>query len=311
MSGRTGIVFNVQHFSVHDGPGIRTVVFVKGCPLRCRWCANPESQRFDPEFGWTAKECIGCGACVKTFSEYGCHFEEDSLLWSREHADRIPAAREVDSVCPTGAFHVIGEERTVEALIAEVERDRVFYENSGGGLTISGGEPLAQADFTAALLEEAGRRQLHRTMETCGCAPSAAMERVAPLLDTLYYDIKLLDPVSHETWTGAPNEDILRNLRLARALRPDLPILVRTPVIPGVNDHEEMLCAIAGLVREIGAGYELLKYHRYGEAKYASLHRPYPMGSVTLAEERFQALVACVIRALGAGDRPVPYGKAY
>ncbi len=282
-----GTIFNIQHFSIHDGPGIRTVVFLKGCPLRCKWCANPESQSFRPEISWTAKECIGCGGCVSGLKDLNCRFEEGKLCFDRE---KILAPGTVEGVCPAGALQQIGREVTIDEVLEEVEADRKFYEHSEGGLTVSGGEPMAQPEFTIPLLIEAGKRYIHRSMETCGMAPSAVMEEVARNLDVLYIDVKLHDPVKHKEWTGAGNERILENLYLARKVRPDLKIRVRTPVIPGVNDNEEELKEISRIARDVGAEYEILKYHRLGVSKYEGLGRVYPMGEVTLSEERFEEL---------------------
>lgn len=284
-----GIVFNIQHFSIHDGPGIRSVVFLKGCPLRCEWCANPESQNFLPEAGWTSEECMGCKDCVRGLTDLSCSFGEEGLFWDTGVSlDSI--SPEIGEVCPTGAFHRIGEEMTVDEVLDEVEKDLKFYENSEGGLTLSGGEPLAQADFAAAVLEEAGNRHIHRCVETCGCVSPEIIKRVTPLLDCIIADVKLLDEEEHIRWTRASNRQILENLHIIRRLRPELPMLIRTPVIPGVNDREDVLERIATLAHDLDAGYEILKYHRLGLSKYRSLHREYPMGDAELSESRFEEL---------------------
>ena len=285
----SGIVFNIQHYSVHDGPGIRTVVFLKGCPLRCRWCANPESQNLRPELGWTEKDCIGCESCVRLLPELGCQLDRESgLHWE---ADTLPCADRVKRVCPGQALHVIGERMTVSQVLEQVEKDEIFYDNSGGGITLSGGEPLMQADFAEALLREAGKHHLNRAMESSGFATWSALERVAAQLDFLFFDIKVLDEKRHLENTGVSNQLILENLRKARAAFPKLGIRVRTPVIPGVNDSEEEIGAIAAFLRTVpNVEYELLKYHRFGQGKYKTLRREYPMGDVELSEEQFQTL---------------------
>ncbi|MBQ7506081.1 MAG: glycyl-radical enzyme activating protein [Lachnospiraceae bacterium] len=286
-----GTIFNIQHFSINDGPGIRTVVFCKGCPLRCRWCANPESQSFSPELSWIGKECIGCRACVESLPELSCRFEGERLCFDRE---KVVSLEKVDGVCPTGALSLIGRRVTVDEVLSEVEADQKFYERSEGGLTVSGGEPMAQPEFTLALLSEAKNRSIHRTMETCGMGASGVMEEAAKYLDVLYFDVKLHDPQKHKEWTGAGNERILDNLFLARRVRPDLTIRVRTPVIPGVNDNEEELREIHRIALDLGAEHELLKYHRLGASKYEGLGRDYPMGEVKLSEERFQELKSSI-----------------
>ena len=290
MAEPTGIIFNIQHFSVHDGPGIRTVVFLKGCPLRCEWCANPESQVRRPQLAWNHGECIGCRECEKALREqYGCILLTGGLLWNKEAPVTDRAA--VERVCPTKAFHVIGEEQSVSDVLAEVEKDAVFYANSGGGLTLSGGEPLVQGDFTQALLIEAGRRHIHRAMETTGLCKWETFQAVAAQLDYLLMDIKLWDSRLHRQYTGADNAVILENLARLRTEFPSLPVTVRTPVIPGVNDTGEELLSIARYVHSLGIqNYELLRYHRLGLPKYASLGREYQLGDVELDESRFAAL---------------------
>lgn len=272
-----GTIFNIQHFSVNDGPGIRTTVFLKGCPLRCPWCGNPESQKFTPELAWTRKECMHCQSCVKELPELGCHFSNDQLFWDKT-AD--PDSEKVDRVCPTGALHVIGKPVTVKEVLQEVEKDRIFFQTSGGGLTLSGGEPLAQPKFTLAVLEEAGNRGIHRAMETCGAADWDDVEPIAHNLDYLLFDIK----------SGTPESRILNNLRSIRKVRPDLPIRVRTPIIPGYNDTIPELRKILSLLRDLHVEYEPLKYHRLGVPKYESLNRPYPMGDVQLPDEKYETL---------------------
>lgn len=312
--GTVGTVFNIQHFSIEDGPGIRTVVFLKGCPLRCRWCANPESQRSDPEMGWTAQNCIGCGCCVRELTELCCRFSErgkeekkdksvyfgekdqtdtvtesqkKELFWDTEKP--IPE-RKARRVCPSEAFHVIGKFYTVEEVLQEVEKDRPFYLTSGGGITISGGEPLMQPQFTLELLREAGRRGIHRAIETCGCTTEEIAVEAAGELDYILTDLKCASESLHIQNTGGSNRQILQNLRAVRAAYPDKPIRVRTPVIPGFNDSEEEIGGIIGEIRDLHVEYELLKYHRLGAQKYESLHRIYPMGEVELSEERFVQL---------------------
>lgn len=285
----TGLVFNIQHFSIHDGPGIRSVVFLKGCPLKCAWCANPESQKFKTEAGWTAKDCIGCGACVNELGALSCRFSEGQLYWDT-NADPGSASADIEAVCPTKAFHCIGRKMSVDEVLNEVEKDLKFYENSKGGMTLSGGEPLAQGEFALELLAEAKRRHIHCSIETCGCVSSETFKKAVMLLDSMYMDIKVMDEKEHIKWTGASNRQIIANLLLARQMCPELPIRVRTPIIPGVNDSRQELSAIIDLVHEAKADYEVLKYHRLGLSKYESLHREYPMGDVTLSDEKFKEL---------------------
>lgn len=296
-----GRIFNIQHFSVHDGPGIRTVVFFKGCPLRCAWCANPESQVRNIQLGWSKKSCIGCKNCEKNLSRFGCHFADDgssggqgekSLFWNTDMALSYSDVVEVDRTCPTEALHAIGRDMTVSEILYEVEKDSVFYAESDGGITLSGGEPLLQHEFVTELLREAGSRHIHRAIETTALCRYEAFESVAAELDYLLVDIKTWSAALHEKWTGMKNEVILENITKIRRRFPDLPIHARTPVIPGVNDTETEIAAIARFVKSLGANtkHELLKYHRLGEPKYSSLHREYEMGDATLSDEKFASL---------------------
>jgi pyruvate formate lyase activating enzyme len=281
----TGIITNIQHFSIQDGPGIRTTVFFKGCPLRCRWCANPETQKFLPEYGWRQSTCLHCGACA----ELGCRFKDGSLQWD---PSQKPNADDAEACCPTAALHVIGREMGTGEVLKEVLKDRPVYEASGGGITLSGGEPLAQPSFATSLLAAAGAADLHRAIETTLYAPWTKVREVVAQVDYLFTDIKTLDDTVHRRETGVSNHRILANLKRVRANFPELPICIRTPVVPGVNDNAEQLKAIAEWTEALGADYELLKYHRLGLSKYQVLKRPYPMGDAELSQARFEALKA-------------------
>jgi pyruvate formate lyase activating enzyme len=281
----TGIVFNIQRFSLHDGTGIRTVVFLKGCPLRCPWCANPESQRREPETAWSAAKCIGCGDCLRT----------GAGAVKREGGRVVPLRRlsgaEAERLCPAQALQVFGEERSAADIIDIVERDMIFYENSEGGLTLSGGEPLTQPAFTAALLREAQGRHIHTAMETGGLADYQDLRAAARHLDQLIYDIKIFDSRRHQEQTGAGNQAILENFRRLMDEFPRLPTLARTPVIPGVNDHEKEISDIIDFIRPYpNVSYELLPYHRLGAPKYEALGRAYPLGKRALDAGRFRRL---------------------
>ncbi|MBQ9229027.1 MAG: glycyl-radical enzyme activating protein [Eubacterium sp.] len=285
-----GTVFNIQHCSVHDGPGIRTTVFLKGCPLRCRWCANPESQKAEPELGWTAGDCIACGGCLYMLKDYGIKTDGDSIFW---HVTAVPEAARVKRACPSAALHVIGKEMTVDKVLAEVEKDIPFYTSSGGGITVSGGEPLMQPEFTLALLTEAKKRGIHTAIETSSFGNTEYLLAIAGQLDYFLTDIKSMDDALHTENTGVSNALILKNIQAVRTAYPDLTLRVRTPVIPDFNDNAAAIAAIRDFVKSLGANteYELLKYHRLGEPKYRSLHRKYPMGEVQLDDELFLGLI--------------------
>lgn len=267
-----GRIFNIQHFSVNDGPGIRTVVFLKGCPLRCRWCGNPESQHHQCELAWTHDQCLHCGSCVKA-TKGAIYFSPDGRL---HVGDATLTKDDVEDICPTTALHLIGEDVSVDYVLHEVLKDKVFYDNSGGGLTLSGGEPLSQPAFTTALLKGAKDAGLHTAIETTGYAPWPVYQQVATYLDYIFMDIKTMDTVRHKEQTGVDNALILANFkRLVKAF-PTKTIHVRTPVIPGFNDTIDAIQDILDFLAPYPhVKYEVLKYHRFGVGKYETLGRPY------------------------------------
>ena len=293
MESPTGVIFNIQKFSIHDGPGIRTLVFFKGCPLSCLWCCNPESQSSVPEIGYHAEKCFGCGRCVARCDKGVLRIKEDRTL----DITRGLCTGECPSCvkfCPDKALTFYGERKTVAEVLKIVEQDALFYTRSGGGLTVSGGEPLMQPAFLLALLKEARRRRIHTAMESCAFASESVFLSALPLLDYLLIDVKHMDSHAHERLTGVPNERILANIRAARDAFPNLPLRLRTPVIPGCNDSEACLGDIRRFARSLGAEHELLPYHRMGQSKYASLGRPFPMGDAMLSDARFEALKSFV-----------------
>lgn len=318
-AGTRGLVFNIQKYSVHDGPGIRTLIFFKGCPLRCRWCSNPESQAMRVELGYNTDKCLGCASCVRAcergalaltphgvvVDKAACPLGEGSCGTDGTADGQPPCVR----ACPAQALTVYGIGRTVDEVLAEVEADGVFYARSGGGLTLSGGEALAQPDFALALLREAKRRRIHRALETCSLAPRDVLLEACGLLDYALMDVKCLDAERHKAFTGVDNERILTNIRAVRDAYPRLPIHIRTPVIPGFNDNPDEIRGIAAFARELGAvRYELLAYHRMGEQKYRFLGLDYPMGALELDETRFEELkkLAASVCPDDASVRPSP-----
>jgi pyruvate formate lyase activating enzyme len=280
----TGIVFNIQRFSVHDGPGIRTTVFLKGCSLHCFWCHNPEGIRSKPEIQYYPERCIGCGACIEA-CEYGAQVIEDGVhAYLRDKCTLCGAC--VDN-CFSGALEMTGEELTVDDVMREVLADRAFYQNSGGGMTLSGGEPMLQKAFTKALLERAKAEGVHTAIETCGNYAWSDLEELLPLVDMVMMDIKHMDSEVHRAATGAPNTRILAIAE--RLMATDKPVWFRTPVIPTINDTREAIADIAAFVRHLadlraeqanGADVpaptlDLLRFHRLAADKYRSLDLGY------------------------------------
>jgi pyruvate formate lyase activating enzyme len=296
-----GVVFNIQKYSVHDGPGIRTIVFLKGCPLRCRWCSNPESQAFKPELAFNAGRCLGfdqCERCLKACPRGAISRKDGRPAFDRALCDGC--ARPCVDACPSAGVIAYGQRKTVAEVMRVVEQDGQFYARSRGGLTLSGGEPLAQPDFALAILREAKKRRIGTALETCGHVAWPVLEEAGGLLDAVMFDVKSLDPALHEECTGRPPELAIENLRRLAAARPGLPLHVRTPVIPGFNESEAAVEAICGLVAELpGANYELLRYHRLGTQKYHFLGREAPMGEAQLPEETFARLVGLARERLG------------
>lgn len=263
-----GLVSDIQRFCTHDGPGIRTVVFLKGCPLDCAWCHNPESKRPHKELLYNPQLCIGCGNCVSA-----CRKDSHTLVEGVHEFDRSKCRLSLlcADQCYSGALEAVGKEMSVGEVMAEVMKDRIFYEKSGGGLTVSGGEPMAQFEFTRSLLESAGSGGIHTGMETCGYGPAERFREIVPLVDLFLWDIKDTDEARHRAYTGVALGPILENLRLVDAAGGKT--ILRCLLIPEVNLREEHLDAIASLYRSLVncIGVELLAYHPFGVSKSARL----------------------------------------
>ena len=281
-----GTVFNIQKYSVHDGPGIRTIVFLKGCPLSCLWCSNPESQSPEPELAYNAGRCLTpakCGRCVKACPAGAIAPGPDGTALRIDRSRCGKCGLDCAAACPAQGLIVYGQEKSVGEIMETVEQDSLFYARSGGGMTLSGGEPLMQAAFALALIREARARRVRVAIETCGCVPWEVLKAAAEHLNNVLFDVKHMKSGPHEKGTGVRNQLILANLERLLTEFPRLPVLVRTPIIPGFNDTEDNARDLGRfLAGHANVSYEALPYHRLGTQKYAFLGRECLMGDVAL-----------------------------
>lgn len=285
-----GLIFDIERFSTADGPGIRTVVFFKGCNLRCYWCHNPESIRSKAELELDPAECIGCGGCLDACPSGAHSFSETGHDVDRTLCTGCFACAKA---CPSGALKVIGEHRSLESCMAQIREDQVFYSRSGGGVTLSGGEVLLQADFAAELLQACRAQGIHTAIESNLCFPWEQVKKLTPWLDLVMADIKHMDPLRHKEATGQENHRVLENLRQLDAL--GIPTVVRTPIIPGFNDSEENIRATGAFLKGLKhlQYYELLSYNPMGNDKRKRLGYPVPEIPVP-PKTRMQQLASAV-----------------
>jgi pyruvate formate lyase activating enzyme len=295
MNGTKGMIFNIQRFSIHDGPGIRTTVFLKGCPLRCFWCQNPESQETKPEILVNRSNCTLCGRCIDMCPSNANSLSEKGSIIDRE---KCVGCGQCVQVCPAQARALVGTGMTVDEVIDEVLRDKAFYDNSGGGMTLSGGDPVMQPEFSLELLRRSKEQGLHTTIETCGLTSWPIFEGILGYTDLILYDIKCLDPVRHQNGTGKHNRLIIEN---AGKIAKSKTMKVRVPLIPGFNDSVEEIRTILEFVKKelklSPADIDLLPYNKLGESKYERLGREDLRPAMETQSDEYVENLEAVIKA--------------
>lgn len=272
---KKGIIFDIKRYAVHDGPGIRTTVFFKGCHLRCFWCHNPEGLVPEPELTFIKTRCLpDCNDCVQSCTRGALSRPDQEIFIDREKCDLCGDCVEA---CPTGALEIIGKWMSIEEVMKEIEKDMIFYDDSKGGVTFSGGEPLLQLEFLNSLLEECKKKGIHTSLDTSGYAPIESLEKIKDKVDLFLYDIKMIDDEKHKKTTGVSNKLILENLR--KLSEKGNKVVVRIPVIPGINDSDEDISKIAEFITTLKEikDISILPYHNIGKHKYEKLDRPFTM----------------------------------
>ncbi len=304
-----GIITNIQRFSVHDGPGIRDVIFLKGCPLRCLWCSNPESQNGYPEIAFSKDRCIGleeCGICIKS-----CHINAISPSQDGKvdiHTEFCTNCGECIQRCPSKAIRFYGNTMTIQEVMTIINEDRDFYSRSDGGVTVSGGEPLYQAGFACELLKNCWQHGIHTAMETTGYGKWEDLNRLCQYLNLIFYDIKQMNTDKHKEITGVGNELILENLQKISRFYPGLSVVVRTPIIPGYNDSKVNIEATVEFISKLEnvIEYELLPYHAFGDPKYRQLNREYLLGALKPPTEEHMSKLNTISEKVRSKKRNTP-----
>lgn len=291
-------ITNIQKFSIHDGDGIRTTVFFKGCPLKCEWCHNPETQRFEKEMQVDREKCTGCGTCASVCPNGAVKMTEDH--WPSWDPKACTFCGKCENFCPAGVREIVGREYTVKELTKELMKDQMFYEESGGGVTFSGGEVMSMdMDFILAMAKELKRQDVTLTIDTCGYVPYERFEKILPYVNTFLYDVKVMDPELHKKYMGTDNKLILENL--IRLSQDGARIYIRIPTIKEVNGNEENMKETIAFLKEHDihpAGVNLLPYHDTGSGKYAKLDMEYKGTDLHAPDkEEMEALAALFVNA--------------
>jgi pyruvate formate lyase activating enzyme len=276
MSSCLGTIFDIQRYSVHDGPGIRTTVFLKGCPLNCLWCSNPESQSKNPEIMLDHSLCTRCGRCVEVCPYNATVKSGDEIRLLR---DLCQGCSECVSACPNDARQLVGRQEEVETILKEVKNDGLFYKNSGGRVTLSGGEPMSQPEFTRALLKRCKENGIHTVLDSSGYTNLENWDLVLEYVDMILFDLKQMEPEKHKEYTGVERELILKSAKKVASLK--VPMIIRIPLIPGYNDSQKNMEECARFAKEIGVDrIELLAFHRLCSSKYNKLDKEWRLDGV-------------------------------
>jgi len=296
------VIFDIQRFSVHDGPGIRTLVFMKGCEMKCLWCSNPEGQASKPQLMLYPEKCIGCLSCAKVCPT-GAAFTRDGLLL---YDNRLCiGCGKCAEVCPAEAKKIAGQHVTVEHVVTEVLKDRLFYRNSGGGVTFGGGEPTLYPEFIRAVAIECQNRGINVAIETCGYAPWGNFEKLVPHINLVMFDLKHMDANTHKKLCGQSSRLIVENLKRLCELQhriEGLEILIRMPIIPGLNDSKDNIHATAKFISSLGSsisGVELLPYHKLGISKYERLGVEYQIAEVKIPDNEHMNAIRDLLQQHG------------
>ena len=296
MTSTTGIVFDIKKFSIHDGPGIRTTIFLKGCPLQCAWCHNPEGISPKPEIQIWGQRCITCGDCVEVCPNSAVSFQGEFRLWDQEIC--IQCGQCAIS-CPAESVQLVGKTMNVADVMAEIERDVICYDQSGGGVTFSGGEPLNQIRFLKALLRSSKDHQIHTAVDTSGLSSWQNYQEILPYTDLFLFDLKLMDEARHKDYTGVSNQLVVDNL--AKLAQSGKKIIIRIPVIPGINDHKGNIQQTSALLTSLGTiqQIDILPYHRIAQDKYRRMKNEYALEDIHPPGEVEMQTIASQLRADG------------
>lgn len=292
----SGIVFDIKKFSIHDGPGIRTTIFLKGCLLQCAWCHNPEGISPHPEIHLWEGRCIACGECIDVCPNSAVSLQQGLRLWDREICT---CCGRCAGVCPAETVQLIGETMSVSEVMREITKDVICYDQSGGGVTFSGGEPLNQTSFLKALLEKCQELEIHTAVDTSGLSPWKNYQAIIPFTNLFLFDLKLMDDHRHRQFTGVSNKLILENLK--KLIEIGKQIVVRVPVIPGINDHPENIAETSNFLSSLGGiqNIDILPYHRIASDKYRRMESEYLLKDIQPPSDDEMEMIASQFRTDG------------